>query len=231
MAAGDVEARTEKTNDTPPRRSPFGHALSIVLRLAVLAAIAFAMFALGGFLRFANSLSTIEVPKQPTAHGIVVLTGGSQRIQVAVDLLQKNAAGRLLISGVNTSTTIEQLAKVTGAPVSLFETRVDLDHRAANTTGNAHEIAAWAKKNKYEALIVVTSAYHMPRSMTELKYALPEGFGLTPYPVSPEDLDLSSWYTDFGTIRLLFSEYAKFMLVKFRHLTAGLAGGKSETAG
>jgi uncharacterized SAM-binding protein YcdF (DUF218 family) len=49
-----------------------------------------------------------------------VLTGGYQRIDQAVELLQKGAGKRLLISGVHPTTTRAQIRKMTQAAPELF---------------------------------------------------------------------------------------------------------------
>jgi len=49
-----------------------------------------------------------------------------------------------------------------------------LGYQARDTIGNAQETALWARKNKLETVKVVTSDYHMARSLLELSEALPE---------------------------------------------------------
>jgi uncharacterized SAM-binding protein YcdF (DUF218 family) len=74
----------------------------------------------GGFLRFADSITTLKPPLDPKADAIVVLTGGYQRIDQAVELLRTGAGNRLLISGVHPTTTRAQIRKMTQSPANLF---------------------------------------------------------------------------------------------------------------
>ena len=50
-----------------------------------------------GFLHFAETVAALETPRAPKADAIVVLTGGYQRIDRAIDLLKNGAGERLLI--------------------------------------------------------------------------------------------------------------------------------------
>ena len=102
------------------------------------------------------------------ADGIVVLTGGDFRILEGARLLQEGRATRMLISGVDAKTSRDDLLKLSGLPPTTFNCCVDLGYFAQNTVGNAEETRAWAQSRKLGRLIVVTSSYHMPRSLAEL---------------------------------------------------------------
>ena len=74
-----------------------------------------ALFA-GGFIIFYQNVATMDHPADPKADAIVVLTGGYQRIDRAVELLQAGAGTRLLISGVNPATTGNHIRVLTRSP-------------------------------------------------------------------------------------------------------------------
>jgi uncharacterized SAM-binding protein YcdF (DUF218 family) len=169
----------------------------------------------GGFLWFAGSVPTEEVPLPRNADGIVVLTGGSSRIADAVELLADGRGKRLLITGVHYTTSTEELTRVMPRHRHLLTCCVDLDHSAVNTLGNAAEARRWATKLGFRSLIVVTSAYHMPRSMTELEWQLP-GISLIAFPVVSDKLRAEPWWASLPTAKLLFSEYLKYMLAQVR---------------
>lgn len=167
------------------------------------------------FARFAHTVSQSEVPTSAKADAIVVLTGGQARINEAVRLLEAGHGQRLLISGVHPGTTREQLAAVTASEMPLKEASVELDRAALNTAGNATETAAWVRKNDFKSLLVVTSAYHLPRAANELSDALPD-VTLIGYPVFAADLRLDRWYREPATFKLLIREYVKYMVARFR---------------
>ena len=163
----------------------------------------------------------------PRADGIVVLTGGTSRIEVALGLLAADRARMLLISGVNPNLDLTRLMHAAGLDlgmsgqaahppgVNALRDRITLGHAATTTFGNATETAAWAHANGLHSLIVVTAGYHMQRALAEIAIALPE-VSLRPYPVLPPALQRLA---SFGTLRLLVSEYDKWLLV-----ASGLTG-------
>ncbi len=172
----------------------------------------------GGFLRFADSVTTLKPPLDPRADAIVVLTGGYQRIDQAVELLQKGAGKRLLISGVHPATTPKQIRKMTQASPELFSCCVDIGYDALDTIGNAQEASNWIHQRGYKSVLVVTNNYHMPRSLAELAYVDSET-QFIPYPVVNTDLKTSNWFTDPNAVRVMLAEYAKVLFAAARNLT------------
>jgi len=166
---------------------------------------------IGGFFVFADQVATAEPPPSPRADGIVALTGDTGRIGKAIDLLSHDSATRLLISGVDEAISTETLRNAFPASASLFGCCIDIGHAARDTRGNAREARDWARTHGYRSLIVVTSAYHMPRSLAEMSRELPE-IELVPVPVQPPHFDLGAWMNNGSTFRLLLTEYVKYIL-------------------
>ena len=138
---------------------------------------------IGGFGWFLGRILTPTSPPS-RADGIVVLTGGAGRLQEAFRLLLAGRAPRLLISGVAPGTRLDELARLAGIPPERLAGRVVLGRNATTTDGNAHEAAAWARAHGLGSLIVVTSFYHMPRTLADFRHALP-GVRLEPVSVPP----------------------------------------------
>lgn len=200
--AGPREARS------PMRR--LGQ-LCLVLLAAGLAALIF------GYVAFASRIALREPAAVPRTDAIVVVTGGSQRVGDAMGLLGAARGARLLISGVNEKTGREELARLNPAARDLLSCCIDLDHRARNTIGNAIETRRWVRQHGFASLLVVTSNYHMPRTLAEFGHAMP-GLRLVPHPVVTESIDLSDWRNHWHAARLLLPEYAKFLAAKLRAL-------------
>ena len=179
--------------------------------LLAAAALAFG----GGFLWFADAVATHEVTLQDRADGIVVLTGGASRVDDAIELLAEGRGKRLLITGVHRATSTRDIARAVPHRDQLLACCVDLDHSAVNTTGNATETRRWVNSQGFHSLIVVTSNYHMPRSMAELGRQLPDT-KLIPFPVVSDKAHAEPWWQSLGTTRLLLSEYLKYMVVQVR---------------
>jgi len=169
----------------------------------------------GGFLLFVYSLERTERRPAARADAIVALTGGAQRIGDAIDLLAQGYGTRLLITGVNERTSREEIARLNPGQRRLVECCVDLDYRARNTIGNAIETRRWMKDHRFRSMIVVTSNYHMPRTLVELDHALPD-MRKVPYSVVSPTIKPDGWWRSISTFRILASEYAKLLAVWVR---------------
>ena len=167
----------------------------------------------GGFLVFAGRVANASLPEEPRADGIVALTGGAQRIEDAAALLEQGSAGRLLISGVNEATSADAIADRVPFLHRLINCCVDIGREAHDTRGNALEARDWARALGYDSLIVVTSAWHMPRSLAELRRALPD-VRLVAYPVNPDGRDYARWKQDPELFKLLVVEYTKYVVAR-----------------
>ncbi len=154
--------------------------------------------------------ATCPMPSPPPADGIVVLTGGSNRIETGMRLLAHGRAPRLLISGVLPGTNAAFLAREAGVDPALTLGRVTLGQSAISTRGNAQEAAAWVRQHGVRTLIVVTAYYHMPRALAELRRALPHTT-LYPVPVRPAP---GPDNTIIRRIELLGGEYFKYLAVR-----------------
>jgi uncharacterized SAM-binding protein YcdF (DUF218 family) len=195
----------------------------------VLIAIAGVVVALTvGFLVFVGMVVGAAPPEDPRAEGIVVLTGGTARIDGALRLLADGRATRLLISGVNPAVSASALAgSLDPALEAVLACCVDLGHDARDTIGNAAETRDWAENLGLGSLIVVTSDYHMPRSLAELGGAM-AGIELIAYPVSNPELRLADWWRDPMPLSLLVREYGKYLVAAARN---ALPGSQTAAAG
>ena len=182
---------------------------------------------LGAFgMRVANSTPADDPPQ---ADGIVALTGAaSVRIEAAVQLLEDGKAQRLLVSGVNPDVTRPELQAVAHDFGRAFNCCVDLGFHATNTQGNARETANWAAYHHYRSLIVVTSDYHIPRAMLELRATMPE-VKLYPYPVASAGLDAHHWWRSGEGTRRMTLEYCKYLAILARESLLHFGGAKRET--
>ena len=155
-------------------------------------------------------------PAATQADGIIVLTGGDYRIVEGAKLLHDKRANHLLISGVNSKASRDDLLKLTGLDPATFDCCVELGYTAQDTLGNAEEARSWAAGRRLNRLIVVTSSYHMPRSLAELGIAMPDA-ELIPHTVMPRRFRDHAWWVQPMAARLLFSEYVKYLPVAARH--------------
>src|SRR5215213_5507002 len=176
-----------------------------------------------GFVAFLSQLRGVEAEPAGRADGIVVLTGGSSRVSDAMELLAGGYGKRLLISGVHPTSAASDISRSLSDNQSLLSCCVDLDRSAINTRSNAAQTRRWAHERDFKSLIVVTSNYHMPRAIVELSHAMPN-IRLIPFAVVGEKWRDESWWASGATLRLLLSEYVKYVAAEVRvHLAdAGL---------
>ena len=184
---------------------------SVGVRLAALGTAVL----LAGFAVFIWLLPSEQIEPDRNADGIVVLTGGTARIADGLQLLSSGRGKRLLISGVNVTTSETAIARQLADYDRLMACCVDLDYSALNTLGNALQTRRWALKHGFRSLIVVTSMYHMPRALAELSHQLPD-IALIPYPVVSDQLRIEPWWSNGTTTRLVVSEYLKYIVAKLR---------------
>ncbi len=184
------------------------------MRILRRASVFLAGFAAGtlafGFVLFATTVTRDPVSGWDKADGIVVLTGTEDRIEAGARLLSDGRAERVLISGVNRMVRREDIQRISRLDSKTFACCVDLGYQALDTVGNADEARAWARRNGYTRLIIVTSSYHMPRSLAELSLAMPDRV-LLPYPVLPRNFPDTGWWLHVATTRLLLTEYLKYL--------------------
>ena len=168
-----------------------------------------------GFVWFITQVPSEEIRLSDKADGIVVLTGAASRIPDAIELLNSARGQRVLITGVNRTTTAKEIATLTPQNERVFRCCVDLDRSALNTLGNAIEARRWARDRNFRSLIIVTSNWHMPRAMAEIERQIPEA-KLIAYPVVSEKIKGEPWWSSSGMARLLLSEYLKYVFAVVR---------------
>ena len=188
-----------------------------------------ALMWLVGLFVFADRVRSLTPATEPArADAIVALTGpSSERVNAAVRLLDQDKGDRLLISGVNREVRRQELRALTPGSNRLFNCCVDLGFEAEDTEGNAQEIASWARTHGYDDLIVVTSDYHMPRSLLEIRSVAPE-IKLHGYAVETPSLDNSRWWKVAVTARRMTLEYMKYLAVLGREALHKVTGRHAE---
>lgn len=228
LTASDMEEREASAHDDGPRPRRWLHwAMEIAGAIFLFLSAAIVT----DFIYFVQTLEA-EIPSETVrADGIIALTGGAERITEALDLLTEGRARRLLITGVNKATSEESLSGHSAGGAEMLDCCVDIDRNALNTLGNALETARWVHDKQFKSIIVVTSNYHMPRSLLELRRVLPDTT-LIAYPVISQSLKLDHWWTDPGSVRLLLSEYVKYagatVQLRMERPTAAAVGTKAD---
>ena len=155
-----------------------------------------------GFILFGVTLGRPAKPGVRT-DAIVVITGGSGRIEHAMDVLAEGKARRMLISGADPSVTKKDLVEVLGGRARLVKCCVDLGSESVDTRTNAEEAERWLAKHSYKSVRLITSDWHMRRAAYEFRRVLRGKYDVVKDAVQTEP--------GFAT---LFAEYNKYLLRK-----------------
>jgi uncharacterized SAM-binding protein YcdF (DUF218 family) len=124
-------------------------------------------------------------PDLSIAHGTPVVRSAADRILAAATLARRYPKARLIFTG-GSANLISNEAKEADYAVELFESlgisrdRLEIERQARNTQENAEFSLALAAPKSGERWLLLTSAYHMPRSVGVFRKA---GFAVEPYPV------------------------------------------------
>ncbi|MFC4293100.1 YdcF family protein [Sphingorhabdus arenilitoris] len=152
-----------------------------------------------GFAWFALLLPQ-PAPTQ-TTDAVVVLTGGANRIDHGLTVLEAGQAKQMLISGVDRDVRPGELAAQYPGYSRQFKCCVELGFRAVDTRSNALETARWVSKHQVKSLRLITHDWHMRRARLELDQAIPDNIRIVNDAVMTRP-----------SLAILFKEYNKYWL-------------------
>ncbi len=166
-----------------------------------------------GLIWFVDEVPTNRTEDLTRTDAIIVLTGGTGRLEAGLQLLSEGYAKLLFISGVARGIDVQALLKLVSRNRNDFACCIVVGYRADNTAGNAVETTKWIVENKFDSLRLVTASYHMPRSLFEFRRKMPN-IKIVPHPVFPPQFKRQSWWRWPGSAQLLASEFNKYLLSK-----------------
>lgn len=175
-----------------------------------------AIFWATGLFWFAAQVNRLPQDTETQTDALIVLTGGTERVSSALDLLKQNKAAKLLISGVNKKVDWVLLAQTVDELPDGLGDKVTLGHVACNTRQNALESKNWLERNRFKSVRLVTASYHMPRSLSEFRNVMPD-MTIIPHPIFPHTVKHDEWWKWKGTFTLIILEYTKFLFVTVKH--------------
>jgi len=190
----------------------------------VAAVVALAVAYFGGLWWFAAGIPREGPVDLRGADAIVVLTGGQLRLREGLRLLAEGRGKKLLVSGVARGVELADLLRAQRHEAGGVECCVELGYDADSTQGNAREAAAFAARENFSSLRLVTANYHMRRALLEFRRAMPD-VAIVPHSVYPENFRVENWWRWPGTYALLQAEYHKYVGALLRpYLPLGEAG-------
>jgi uncharacterized SAM-binding protein YcdF (DUF218 family) len=154
-----------------------------------------------GFLLFAFTLGRPAPADAAATDAAVVLTGGSGRIEHAVDVVRDGKAKRLLVAGADPSVTKADLTRRIPGSGKLIKCCVDLGSESVDTRTNAEEAQRWLAQHHFRSVRLITSDWHMRRARYEFEKVLGAKYQIVSDAIRTEP--------SFVT---LFAEYNKYVL-------------------
>ena len=124
-------------------------------------------------------------PDLSAAHGVAVVRGLADRMITTAALAHRYPNARIIFSG-GSGNLISDDAREADYASAVFESlgvsksRLTMERRSRNTQENAEFSKVLAAPKNGERWLLVTSAFHMPRSVGLFRKA---GFAVEPYPV------------------------------------------------
>jgi len=168
------------------------------------------LFFIIGFIKFYNDIKNYKSYNKILVEGIAVLTGGKGRIDKGIELFKASPNNYLIISGVDKSIKIIEVV-----PKDILNSnKVFIDRKSETTIDNAEEIIKWSRKNSITNIRIITSDYHMPRSMLILSKKS-ESLNFFPDPVKSDINIRKNISENFKSLLFLSEEYLKYL---FCHL-------------
>ncbi len=161
------------------------------------------------FISFAYKINAYKVDNTTKTDAIIVLTGGKNRIEEGAKLKNNNMAKKLFISGVNKNTSKKDLKTLKG-------TQAELGYSATTTFENALEVKEWINKNNIKTIRLVTSNYHLPRAMQEIKEQNKD-IKIIKNPIYSDNIS-PKWWKKIATLKFIFIEFNKYLYVYLRNL-------------
>jgi uncharacterized SAM-binding protein YcdF (DUF218 family) len=167
-------------------------------------ALGFAVF-LHGFPKMlvANSAQNAQVD------ALVVVTGGTDRIEHGGKMLKAGVAGHMLISGVNIESHAFELAYHSQISPKEFICCVTIGAMATDTRSNATETLQWLQAHKYKSFRLITNDWHMQRTRLEMDNVLPKDIVIiedpvpAPFNLVRDIMEYNKYLTRIFTLKLM----------------------------
>ena len=165
------------------------------------------LFIAYGFATFLKKIQYNKINYNYQTDGIAVLTGGKGRINLGLELFNSNRNLRLIISGVD-----KKVSDTSIIPEDLKNKfNITIDKDSESTYQNAKVINKWASKYKLKNVTIITSYYHMPRSMMLIQSLTPS-INFYAYPVEKKIFSKISFKENILYYFFLTEEYIKYVV-------------------
>ena len=163
-----------------------------------------------GFVVFLKKIHYNQASFNYQTDGIAVLTGGKGRINLGLELFNKNRNLKLIISGVDKKVSDKSII-----PNNLKnKSSITIDKISESTYENAQIINEWTSKYKLQNGTIITSYYHKPRSMMLIQSFTPT-INFYAYPVEKKISNKISFKENILYYFFITEEYVKYLVSHF----------------
>lgn len=203
------------------KRSP----TQLALQISGFVTLFFASVGLGALLIAYSSAGliydyrdTVNLDDLRPVDAIVCLAGAKGRISVASELWYRyykkfpDRAPKLFLSGVGPQTHWDSISPQLSddARRVLKVSDLVIENQSANTNENAQFFEQYAKQEHWTRIALVTSSYHMRRSLYVFRRTLGRAFVIETLSLKQEPFTVDRWMTDQGGIRVTVAEFLKW---------------------
>ena len=141
----------------------------------------------------------------------VVLTGGAGRVREGFDLLSQKAIKKLIISGVNASSSLSDIFPLLVFYPELKEEDIFLERRSETTFGNAQQSLPLVEALNCRDVILITSHLHMYRAFKTFRNIYPNQIEILKRSLpTARRYSLGFWETVIEAVKTLFYSYWAF---------------------
>lgn len=151
---------------------------------------------------------------------VICLAGGKGRIEAAFDLFASGIGNELFIIGAGPKVTLQALLKNADPAVvaklsNLQIGAIRIERESANTIENAYVLEKFLDDHPYiNEVVVVTSRYHMRRSLYVMQTLLKQKISLIPYTPPEEAIERENWWRSKVGIQVTMEEYGKYLAAR-----------------
>ena len=142
---------------------------------------------------------------------VIMVTGDKDRVSRTKSLIQNSDYKLYFISGVGAPKYLKKYLNSNNKQTLVISTKAQSTHE------NAVEIGEWVQQYNLTKILLVTSNYHIPRTKMLIEYYSPK-LNIEIEPTFNFNFNLSNWYKSSFTLKILLSEYTKYLLQKMKFL-------------
>ncbi|MCE2991934.1 MAG: YdcF family protein [Candidatus Jidaibacter sp.] len=185
----------------------FRHILASLYKIICLLAAAWLL----GIIIFIANIPDEHTPSTELTDAVIVLTGGSLRLEEGVNIFQAFPSKKLLISGIGEGVTIKDLPTTSHHLDEDMQNKIVLGEIASSTITNAYETKIFMELNNFRSMRLVTSSYHIPRTKLIFEHVLPN-VTIIYHPVYSANFRKNGYYISPKSFLMVSNEYNKYLL-------------------